>query len=422
MSSNIWYQTTLGTGVDVLTGYPFISAQYTKDIMAIRLLRGDNIVQGSLRWEDTKRWDNSKLEGLTAYLLKPYDIVLAMDRPWIEAGLKYSAIQENDLPCLLVQRVARLRAREGFDQRFLKYIIGSQDFTEYILSVQTGTSVPHISSLQIKSYKFLCPPLPEQRAIARILGALDDKIELNRRMNRTLEAMAQAIFKSWFVDFDPVVAKAEGRQPYGMNAETAALFPAEFVDSELGAIPKGWRNVSIGEVMTNFDSQRIPLSGSQRLQRQGIYPYYGAASIMDHVDDYLFDGIYLLVGEDGSVTDKDGMAVTQYVWGKFWVNNHAHVLQGRNGICTEHLLLHYRFSPLLPYVTGAVQPKLNQANMNSMPFMLPTKDVAEAFRRSISPWFTLIRTNTDEIKTLASIRDTLLPRLLSGEVRLKGIT
>ncbi|MDP9312352.1 MAG: restriction endonuclease subunit S [Chloroflexota bacterium] len=103
-----------------------------------------------------------------------------MDRPWIEAGLKYAAVSEHDLPCLLVQRVARLRARKDLDQRYLRYIIGSANFTNYILGVQTGTAVPHISGNQIKQFKFFRPSLPEQQAIASVLGALDDKIELNR--------------------------------------------------------------------------------------------------------------------------------------------------------------------------------------------------------------------------------------------------
>ena len=126
-----------------------------------------------------------------------------MDRPWIEAGLKYSLVREPDLPALLVQRVARLRGCERLDTRFLYYVIGCRDFTQYVISVQTGTAVPHISAQQIKEFTFPLPPLSEQRVIAHILGTLDDKIELNRRMNETLEAMARALFKSWFVRFRP---------------------------------------------------------------------------------------------------------------------------------------------------------------------------------------------------------------------------
>ncbi|WP_419627688.1 restriction endonuclease subunit S, partial [Thiolapillus sp.] len=169
----------------------------------------------------------------------------------------------------------------------------------------------------------------EQRAIAHILGSLDDKIELNRQMAQTLESIARAIFKSWFVDFDPVKAKMEGKQPEGMTEEIAALFPDRLVDSELGMIPEGWEYKALGDMINIFDSKRIPLSRSQRKARQGKYPYYGATSIMDYVDDYIFDGVYVLIGEDGSVKKPDGTPFLQYVSGKIWVNNHAHVIQGK---------------------------------------------------------------------------------------------
>jgi len=118
--------------------------------------------------------------------------------------------------------------------------------TEYSL----GTATKFLTMRILNALEIPLPPINEQLAIARILGALDDKIELNRQMNRTLEAMAQAIFKSWFVDFDPVVAKAEGRQPYGMKAETAALFPAGFHASSIGDVPRGWRTLELGELCT----------------------------------------------------------------------------------------------------------------------------------------------------------------------------
>ena len=226
-----WPTVQLGEVVDLLTGFPFKSDKYVSDPEAPRLLRGANIAQGNLRWDGTKRWPQEAIENLTPYWLRKGDVVIAMDRPWIEAGLKFSSVRETDLPALLVQRVARLRGRDrldtrflSLDTRFLSYVIGCHDFTEHVLSVQTGTAVPHISAQQIKEFEFLLPHLPEQRAIAHILGTLDDKIELNRRMNETLEAMARALFKSWFVDFDPVRAKMEGHHT-GLPRHLADLFP-----------------------------------------------------------------------------------------------------------------------------------------------------------------------------------------------------
>src|SRR4029453_5760678 len=170
----------------------------------------------------------------------------------------------------------------------------------------------------------------------------------------------------------------------------------------------GWRATNLREVVEVFDSKRVPLSGRERAQRRGPYPYYGAASVMDYVDDYLFDGVYMLMGEDGSVINEDGTPITQYVWGKFWVNNHAHVLRGKNGISTEHLLLHLNTANISAFVTGAEQPKLKQAKMNRIEFLLPSAEVATAFGNTVEPLFAQIRANTDQSRALAAIRDGLL--------------
>lgn len=154
-----WEPTTLGAEVDLLTGFPFKSDGYTDAEGGIPLVRGDNIVQGEFRWDGVKRWPAVDSDDYAAYQLQDGDVVLAMDRPWIEAGLKYAAISSYDLPCLLVQRTSRIRGGPRLDVGFLRYLIGSREFTQYILAVQTGTAVPHISASQIKAFSFQRPPL-----------------------------------------------------------------------------------------------------------------------------------------------------------------------------------------------------------------------------------------------------------------------
>ena len=263
--------------------------------------------------------------------------------------------------------------------------------------------------------------MTEQRAIAHVLGTLDEKIELNRRMNETLEAMARALFKSWFVDFEPVRAKVEGRWRRGeslpgLPAEHYDLFPDRLVASELGELPEGWEVKALGEVIDIHDSKRIPLNSRQRADRQGPYPYYGAADIMDYVDGFLFDGVYVLTGEDGSVVDADGYPVVQYVWGQFWVNNHAHVLKGNNGVSEEHLYLLLNRASISAFVTGAVQPKLSQRNLKAIPIVFAGRSVCRAFSGLIAPLFEKLRDTSDETGLLAAQRNALLPGLVSGEV------
>ena len=342
----------------------------------------------------------------------------------------------------LAQRLILLRGKPGIlNNRFLKFLMQSAPVQDQLRARASGTTVFGIKQRELRQIGILVPPIQEQRSIAHVLGTLDDKIELNRRMNQTLEAMARALFKSWFVDFDPVRAKATLKHhaatpPQGgsdwsverarayldrMDPDIAALFPDNFVDSELGPIPEGWEVKALGDVVVNFDSKRIPVSKARRVSRPGIFPYYGAAGLMDNIDDYIFDGIYLLIGEDGSVVKSNDLAVTQYVWGRLWVNNHAHVLQGRGCISTEQLYLYFNFEPVGPYVTGAVQPKLSQGRMNTMPFVFAGDDVCRAFATAVDPWFAKLRSVTDANKMLGALRDKLLPKLISGEVRIKDI-
>ena len=287
-----------------------------------------------------------------------------------------------------------------------------------LLANTSQVGVPSIAQpvTYLRTIEIPLPPLPEQRAIAHILGTLDDKIELNRRMNETLEAMARALFQSWFVDFDPVRAKMEGRDT-GLPPDLAALFPDRLVNSELGLIPEGWEVRALGEVIELHDSLRIPLNSRQRADHQGTYPYYGAAGVMDYVDDFLFDGVYVLTGEDGSVTDNDGYPVVQYTWGKLWVNNHAHVMRGAKGVTEEHLYILLNHTNIGPFVTGAVQPKLNQNNLKAVPFLFPGQSLCKVYGGLLQPLFSKVRGNTDESSALTTQRDALLPRLVSGSYR-----
>lgn len=196
------------------------------------------------------------------------------------------------------------------------------------------------------------------------------------------------------------------------------LFPYAVADD----LPAGWRVGTVGEIVEIHDSKRIPLSGAQRAKMEKrIYPYYGAASLMDYVDEYIFDGKYLLLGEDGTVVDDTGYPILQYVWGQFWVNNHAHILTGKLGFNVESLMLLFKRTPVKSIVTGAVQPKISQANLRSIQVVIPPQPELDAFNELIRPMFDQIRQNQDQNKALAAMRDELLPKLMSGEVDVSAL-
>lgn len=187
-------------------------------------------------------------------------------------------------------------------------------------------------------------------------------------------------------------------------------------------MPNGWRVGKVGEIIEIHDSKRIPLSGAQRMKMEKrIYPYYGAASLMDYVDDYIFDGKYLLLGEDGTVVDDAGYPILQYVWGQFWVNNHAHILTGKLGFNVESLLLLFKRTPMKSIVTGAVQAKISQTNLRSIQVVIPPRSELDSFNELIRPLYDQIRQNQDQCKSLATLRDTLLPKLMSGEIDVSAV-
>lgn len=181
-------------------------------------------------------------------------------------------------------------------------------------------------------------------------------------------------------------------------------------------MPSDWKTGNVSEIVEIYDSKRKPLSGNQRSNMKKRFPYYGAASLMDYVEDYIFDGLYLLLGEDGTVVDSNGFPILQYVWGKFWVNNHAHILAGKNGFNVDSLYLFFKQTPITSIVTGAVQAKISQTNLMSIELNIPTENILYKFNQLIAPLFEQIRYNTDENKNLTQLRDALLPKLMSGEI------
>ena len=287
------------------------------------------------------------------------------------------------------------QANKETDEGFLYYVLANDDFFAYAMATSKGTKMPRGDKFSIMQYEVPCFDLKAQRKIASIMEAIDEKIELNNAINNNLEQQAKTLFKSWFVDFEPF--------------------------SYDGTAPVDWRVGTVGEIIELHDSKRIPLSGAQRAKMEKIYPYYGATSLMDYVDNYLFDGIYLLLGEDGTVIDDKGFPILQYIDGKFWVNNHAHILTGKLGFSVEELYLFFSLTNIKSIVTGAVQQKVSQGNLKSIPAVIPPKEVLKDFDELIQPIFSEIRTLRAENIRLATLRDSLLPRLMSGELDVSDI-
>ncbi|MGY3234083.1 type I restriction enzyme S subunit [Bradyrhizobium sp. USDA 4448] len=343
---------------------------------------------------------------------KPGDILLTLK------GSQNGAVclVPDPVDFAIAQDMVALRADEAvIDPLFLFAALRSRAVQQQIKDLDVSGVIPHFKKSDFDKLLLPYPDRSTQTVTGELFFSICSKIDLNRRVNETLEAMARAIYKDWFIEFGPTRAKLEGRMPY-LAPEILAFFPGRL---DVEGKPEGWINSTLGEHVQNFDFRRVPVSGAERARRSGPFPYHGATGVMDHIDDYLFDGTFVLVGEDGSVVRENGLAFTQYVSGKFWVNNHAHVLQGKAAVSTEQLFMYFQHEHVTPYITGAVQLKLSQGRMNSMPFLFPGEAICKIYSELVSPLFAQLRSNAEESNILAQARDLVVPKLMSGEIRVK---
>ncbi len=403
-----WPRKHLAEISEVITGFPFKGEKYLPPKHGVRVVRGDNVTERYLRWGEKEKCWSGVTADLKPYVLRSGDVVIGMDGS--KVGKNFAAISPDDEGSLLAQRVARLRAREGISQDYLRYVICNDSFTEYVKAVHTGTSIPHISKGQIENFEVVVPPFEDQQQIAAVLISLDDRITLLRETNATLEAIAQALFKSWFVDFDPVRAKMEGRTPEGMDEATAALFPDGFETSELGEVPRGWRVGKLGDVAA--------LKGGKQLSKEAFSnsapnPVFGGAGVMGHTAQRNATDFVITVGRVGAYCG-------QFFWhiGNAWVNNNAsHVVPSRK-ISSEWLLLWLKSVNMDVIKKGAAQPFVSNGDIAKLSMIHPPIELIDAFGALVAPMFARSQLLVQQSVELASVRDTLLPRLISGQLRL----
>jgi type I restriction enzyme S subunit len=318
-----------------------------------------------------------------------------------------------------------VRGNHRADTRFLMYALAQADISGYL----TGSTMPKLTQANLNAIHLRVPPVEEQRQVASVLGSLDDKIEANHRMNRTLEAMARALFRSWFVDFDPVRARADGRLPAGMDAETAALFPERFEDSGLGKIPAGWKVGTVGDLAS--------------IHRRSVNPGGTPARVFDHHSIPAFDEGQMPKAEQGRDIKSNKFVIPEgsvlisklnpYI-PRVWLP----VLGDRPAICsTEFVVLvpdattssrEYLFalfttpemvSELEQRATGTSNShqRVNPEDMMGIPCVLPDPRIAKRWVEMVEGLFDKIAANRFQSLTLTALRDALLPKLISGELR-----
>jgi len=340
---------------------------------------------------------------------------------------------------------AVLRPRkECIEPRYLYACVYHRAFTQFLVRREKGAAYPAVLPEDIADAVIKLPPLPEQRAIAHILGTLDDKIELNRRTSETLEAMARALFKSWFVDFEPVRAKCRGdldgrprwqrggganhdspQQP-GLPAHLYDLFPDRLVESELGEIPEGWRVGNLRDVAENLRrgvqpdciAPNTPYIALEHMPRRCIALFdWGTAEGIES-NKFEFKKGEILFGKLRPYFHKVGVAPVDGVCSTDIV-----VIAPRRHVWTAFVLGHLSSVEFVDYTnagsSGTKMPRTSWADMARYEIALPPEPVAEAFNTLVQPLTERIISSIHESRTLAALRDALLPKLIRGEIRVK---
>jgi type I restriction enzyme S subunit len=403
-----WPKVKLAECANLLAGFPFKSQHFTNKAEDVPLVKGENVSQGCILWDISKRWPTSDWEKMEKFHLSPGDVVVAMDRPWIPAGLKWAFIRESDPKALLVQRCARLRSSNGsLDQNFLRFVIGGPGFENYVKPITTGVNVPHISGQQILDFEFTLPPLPVQRRIAGILSAYDELMENSQRRIRILEAMARALYRDWFEHF---------RFPGHEKIPRVA--------SPLGDIPRGWEVKKLADMAEVNRAQINARNAPDELH------YVDISSVspgrIDTITTYAF-------------ADAPGRArrIVQHgdvLWSCVRPNrrSYAQVMNPEpNTIASTgfavltatkipftFLYFATTTADFVAYLTnnatGAAYPAVTASTFEKTDLLIPPIPLLKKFGEATIPIAEQIHTLQRQIQNLRRTRDLLLPRLLSG--------
>jgi type I restriction enzyme, S subunit len=355
------------------------------------------------------------------------DVVLTTEAPLGEVA------QLGHERVALAQRVVALRGKAGLlDNSYLRYLLQTEEMQSQLAARASGTTVLGIKQSELRKVLVQLPPIDVQRSAALLLASLDDRIALLREANATLEAIAQALFKSWFVDFDPVRAKSQGLAPAGMDEATAALFPDGFEESTLGLIPKGWRAETVENLCDVITNGGTPSRSNDAFWTGGTMPWFKTGDFAD--------GFLLAPLERISEAAIEGSSVKVLPANSILMAIYAAPTVGRLGILTEKatfnqactgMVAKWSVGPWFLLLTlffgrawfngranGAAQQNISKAIVASYQAVAPSEPLLDCFHKIADGVYSRIRANSMQAQTLATLRDTLLPRLISGQLRL----
>ena len=383
-------------------GIPAVAEEFSED--KVRYLRITDIDDyGNLLENDKKSVSSPEIE---KYILKEGDIVFA--RTGNSTGRTYYHEERNGELAFAGFLIKFSLDKSIVNPKYLKYFTISKPYKQWVDNLSNGSTRGNINAKTFADCPIILPPRAQQDYLVRVLSSLEDKIQINNQINQELEAMAKTLYDYWFVQFD---FPDQNGKPYKSSGGKMVYNP------ELKReIPEGWGVEKLGDITICHDSKRVPLSSNDRELVKGEIPYYGATGIMDYVNDYIFDGDYVLMAEDGSVMTEKGTPILQRISGKNWVNNHAHVLEPIKNHSCKLLMMLLKDVSVMKIKTGSIQMKINQENMNKI--VVPSIPLELLFE--INQKLEVIDKQQlnliEENKQLTQLRNWLLPMLMNGQV------
>lgn len=429
-----WKTVRIGDHIKIKHGYAFEGEGISDiDNENILVTPGNFDIGGGFKSNKFKFYSGSIPD---EYIFQTQDLIVTMTDLSKEGDtLGYPAFipSSSKYTYLHNQRVGKVILEDDFfNKNFLYYLLCTDEYRNEVLASATGTSIKHTSPKRIESFSASVPMEAEQKAIAVVLRALDDKIDLNRRMNVTLEAMARVLFKSWFIDFDPVRAKMEGKQPFGMNAATAALFPSTLIPSTLSDIPEGWTIDEIGNVVTAVGGS-TPSTEKSEYWVEGLHAWATPKDLSNLKSP-------VLLSTERKITDA-GMSVISsglLPAGTVLMSSRAPIgyiaipevpvaiNQGFIAmVCNKKLpnlyvwlWTHNNLDTIKNHSNGSTFQEISKGSFRPLPCIVPTDPVLQKFQEIVSPLWQKIVSNTKEAVSLEKQRDYLLPKLVSGDIRI----
>lgn len=426
-----WEVKKLGDFTKVQNGFAFKSSDFKAK--GIPIIKIKNITPPTITFEEVQYYDEDIDNKLKPFILQKGNIIISMTGSNVNqmaSAVGKVARYKSDLPALLNQRAGKLIIDSDIADSDYIYFYIARKRIQYYLAINAAGSAnqANISPDIIKSVHIALPSLSEQRAIAKILSDLDEKIELNHQMNKTIEAIGQAIFKHWFIDFE---FPNENGEPYKSSG-------GEMVDSEMGPIPKEWSFVKLGKLLSEIVTGNRPKGGVSKYKK-GI-PSIGAESInglcnydfskTKYIPESYFHNMKkgivkngdILLYKDGAKIGRKSMFLENFPFKRCCVNSHVFILRSNSLMKQSYLYFYldqkFMTKNIINLNTNSAQPGINSTSIKTLRILLPSDKILNLFNELIFPILRIIFNNSKENQCLSNLRDALIPKLMSGEIRM----